>query len=285
MKKSGWPTEFFTPALGFTMLEILIVLALLSFLTINIAVTIRNGFKTRIKVQQQVEDMSQVRDALRVIQRDLSQAFHYRDLEEEFRAELKKATTGGTSAVAGIAGSAPPPDPKEQERKQNRQNPVTQFVGHDNEMYFATENGSRMSADLKQADFIKVGYSLRSCRRPGSEESSQCVIRKSSPFVEGDITRGGVDVVLISDVSEFKLRYFGNGKQDWVTDWDSTASDSVTQNAYPAVVEVSLAIERGKEKKKKIFMQSIVEIHFPNNEEKSGAAHTTPSSGFGGESQ
>lgn len=251
---------------GFTLLEIVIVLALLAFLTINVAVAIRNGFRARTKIQEQVRDMSQVRDALRVIERDINLAFHYRDLEQEFRDELKKAS-GSMAVVPGAP--PPPPDAKEAMRLANRKDPVTHFVGDDHEVSFATLNSGRMSANLKQADFIKVGYSLKPCRDPASDKQTQCLVRRESPLVEGDITRGGVEVVLLRDVTEFKLRYFGRGKQDWSNDWNSVSGDGVTKNAYPQEVEISLTIERGeKDKKKKISMQTVALVRFPNNDEK-----------------
>lgn len=267
---------------GFTLIEMVIVLTILSFLTINVAIAIRNGFNARQKIQEQVQDMSQVRDSLKVIERDINVAFHYRDLEEEFRKELKKAqgSTGVAGAVPG-PGFAPavdasgnpisPVDPKEEERKRNRRDPVTHFVGSTNEVWFATLSSSRMSADLKQADFIKVGYSLKPCRNPATDESTQCLVRSEDPLVEGETSTNYTDVVLLRDVSEFKLRYFGKGKQDWNNDWNSISGDGITKNAFPNAVEISLTIERGpRDKKKKISMQTVAGIRFPNNEEKKG---------------
>lgn len=261
-------------------MEIVIVLALLSFLTINVAIAIRNGFKARTKIQEQVQDMSQVRDSIRVVERDLNLAFHYRDIEEEFRAELKKAAQpapapGTPPPIPGIPPPpAPPapPDPKDEERKRNRKDPVTHFIGHTSDMSFATLNSGRMSADLKQADFVKVGYALKPCRDIRTENDTQCLVRREGSLVEGDITKGGTEVVLLRDVTEFKLRYFGKGKQDWNSEWDSLNGDGVTKNAFPEAVEISLTIERGeKDKKKKISMQTVASIHFPNNEQKSGS--------------
>lgn len=269
---------------GFTLIEVVIVLAILAFLTVNTAIAIRNGFRTRAKIRQQVQDMSQVRDSLRVIERDLNVAFHYRDLEEEFRAELKKASAPARPPTppGGVPPPPPPPtppDPKELQRRQNRKDPTTHFVGSAEEMNFATLNSGRLSADLKQADFIKVGYSLKNCRNPVTDTSVQCLIRRESPLVEGDITKGGVEVVLLRDVTEFKLRYFGHGKQDWNSEWNSTVGDAASKNSYPQAVEISLTIERGeKDKKKRISMQTIAAIHFPNNQDK-GPGNGLPEGG------
>lgn len=271
---------------GFSLLEMIIVLSILAFLTINIAVAIRNGFRARARIEEQVLDMSQVRDSLRVIERDLNLAFHYRDLEEEFRAEIKKAQSPTAGTPPGQPPQqppqffqpqlVPPADPKEAERKQNRVDPVTHFVGAENEMSFATLNAGRISGETKSADFIKVGYALKSCKNFVTNLSSNCLVRREGQNVEGDITKGGVEVVLIRDVTEFKLRFLGKGKQDWVSTWSSVQGDAVTKNSYPDAVELNLTIERASErgigktatepKKKKISMQIVASVRFPNNQ-------------------
>jgi hypothetical protein len=94
--------------------------------------------------------------------------------------------------------------------------------------------------------------------------------------VEGDITQGGEDTAILEDVSEFSLRYFGFGKQDWNSSWDSVNGDAIAKGKYPDAVEVSLTVEKGEgAKKKKVSMQLVIPIRFPNNITK------TPSNGVG----
>lgn len=258
---------------GFTLLELIIVLSILSFLTINIAINLRNAFRARTKIQSQLESMSRVRDALRIIERDLNLAFHYRDLEEEIRTAVKKSTQpqqiGGVPPPPppfGVPATQQPTDPKEAERLQNRVNPVTHFIGKDTELYFPTLNSNRLEANLQQADFIKVGYFIKSCQPPGREKGSECLFRKQSPFVEGDLEKGGEDVFLLADVTEFELRYFGRGKQDWNKDWNSKTGDAVTKDAFPQAVEITLTTESEFEgNKRKVSMQIVAGIHFTNN--------------------
>ena len=134
-------------------------------------------------------------------------------------------------------------------------------------MYFPTLNTSRLTEDLQQADFVKVGYLLQSCRKPGQDKSSKsCLVRKTANVVEGDILKQDEGVVLLTDVSEFKLRYFGKGKQDWTNDWNTVQGDGIAKNRFPDAVEISLTVEKGEtDKKKKISMQIVVPIRFPNN--------------------
>lgn len=280
---------------GFTLLELVIVMGLLAFLTINIALNIDNAFKARSRIQVKLEDFSQMRDSLRIMERDFNLAFHYRDLEEEFRAALKKAQTGTRPPTTPPPGTPPgftpppptqPPTPEdpavaqaEQLRKQNRVDPTTQFLGSESKVDFVTANTARMVYGQAQADFIEVGYELKSCRRPGADRNTNCLVRRESTAVEGKVEEGGSENVLLEDVSEFRLRYFGQGKQDWNTEWNSEASDGATKGNYPQAVEISLTIERGEEgKKRKVSMQIVAAVRFPNNAppQTTAGAPTTP---------
>ena len=275
------------PAAGFTLLEVMIVLVIMASLTVMTTQSIQQALKTKAKIQQQVTDSSQVRDSLRVFERDVNLAFHYTDYELEMKELIKKKRiAAATSTTTTVPGTPPPPagsvgagaynpnDPLDplNVKDENRQDPVTHWIGRDSELYFATMNASRVREGEQQADFVKVAYLLKNCKSLSAENSrsgggsSSCLIRRSSPIVEGDITQGGLDVVLLENVTEFKLRYFGKGKQDWVSDWDSKAGDGVTKGRFPDAVEISLAVEKGaQEPKKKISMQLVIPLRFSNN--------------------
>lgn len=269
---------------GFTLIEIVIALTIMATLTVLSNQSIQQAIKSKLKLQEQVEEMSKVRDALRVIERDINLAYHYRDIQVEFDAEVfkqRKVTSPATNppppgSVPPAAPAAEDPsaflnDPKTKEKYQNRKDPTTQFAGKDDGLDFATTNVGRIADGELMADFGKVGYSLRSCKKIDQTGNSQCLVRRFSGILEGDVTKGGSDTVLLEDVSEFKLRYLGKGKQDWVGSWDSRAGDAVSKNAFPEAVEISLSTEVASAdktpgaKKKKISMQIVAAIRFPNN--------------------
>jgi prepilin-type N-terminal cleavage/methylation domain-containing protein len=268
---------------GFTLLEVIIVLVIMATLSLLSSQALQQALRNKIKIQQQVDDLAQIRDSLKVMERDINLAFHYTDLEMELRENVKKKRIAQSkappAAATATSGTVPPPtippqaynpnDPNDplNQTSENRVDPTTTFIGHDNEIFFPTMNASRISESSKQADFIKVGYLLQTCKKPGSQSvSSNCLVRKSSNVVEGDITKQEDGVVLIENVTEFKLRYFGKGRQDYVSTWDSVQGDAISKGRFPDSVEISLAVEKGEgDKKKKISMQILVPIRFPNN--------------------
>ncbi|MGZ3816978.1 MAG: type II secretion system protein GspJ [Bdellovibrio sp.] len=260
---------------GFTMIELMITITILSTLTVLTAQAINQAMKAKIKLQDQIDDVSRMRDAVRLIERDINLAYHYRDIEKELQDIIKKKNNPTTNPTPGQATLQP-----QQRKEVERQDPETHFVGDGESINFVTMNNARTVRNTHQADFVEVGYSLKDCKNLRDDKgSSKCIWRRSSPFVDTDVTKGGDEIVLLENVSEFKLRYIGKGKQDWNSDWRTDAQgDAVTKGKFPQAVEVSVTVEKkNKGKGKKYSMQMVVPIHFPNNpEEGTNAQQSNP---------
>lgn len=277
---------------GFTMIELMITITILGTLTMLTAQAIQQAVKAKVKLQDQIDDVSRMRDGLRLLERDINLAYHYRDVEKELEQLMKKKNNNSSNQngtipdgtiPGGIPGGQITNDMHEQpeQREVPRRDPETHFVGNNESINFVTMNNARTVRNTKQADFIEVGYALRDCKslREGGG-SSKCLWRRSSPYVDLDVTKGGDEVALLENVSEFKLRYMGKGKQDWANDWRTDAQgDAATKGKFPQAVEISLTVEKKTAgKSKKYSMQLIVPIHFPNNSEEGANAQGNQSS-------
>lgn len=277
---------------GMTLLEVMIALSIMATLMAFSSTSIQQALASKLKIQTQLDDMSRVRDALRIIERDVNLAFHYQDLETEFRDSMKKSFNQQPGAPGQPPQTTPtnpgqpgqPPvqyrDDKEAERKLNRVKPETDFVGSEDKMYFPTLNAARVSETSLQADSIKVGYFLEECARPGKNKEtvrSKCLFRRQSNVVDGDPLKGGEPVVLLENIAEFKLRYKGPGKQDWITDWKSNGGEGAARGKFPSLVEITLTTEKGTQlKPKRISMQIVVPVRFPNNDKPGQPGSQTP---------
>lgn len=265
---------------GFTLIELMITMAILATLTTMTAQSISQAIRAKIKLQDQIDDVSRMRDAVRLMERDINLAYHYRDIEKEMEQILKKKNN-----PQGTPGQITPLPPEAQDpnlgREVPRRDPETHFVGNGESFNVVTMNNARTVRNLPQADFIEVGYSLRDCKSLRDDKaSSKCLWRRSTPYVDLDVTKGGDEVVLLENVSEFKLRYIGKGKQDWGSDWRTDAQgDGATKGKFPQAVEISLTVEKNeKGKSKKYSMQVIAPIHFVNNPEEGANAQGNQSS-------
>ncbi len=265
---------------GFTLIEVMITITILGTLTVLVAQAIQQGIKAKIKLQGQIDDVSRMRDTMRLLERDINLAYHYRDFEKEIEAAIKKKNQ--PAPVPGQPALPPPEDILGQtlRREVPRRDPETHFVGDEEGLNFVTMNNARTVRNTKQADFVEVGYELKDCKSLKEDGgSSKCLWRRTSPYVDLDVTKGGSEVALLENVTEFKLRYIGKGKQDWVNSWRTDqGGDGATKGKFPTAVEVSLTLtksERGKDKK--YSMQIITPIHFPNNPEDKKNAQGTQS--------
>ncbi|WP_374079659.1 type II secretion system protein GspJ [Bdellovibrio bacteriovorus] len=221
---------------GFTMIEMMITIAILATLTLLTSQSISQAVKAKLKLQDQIDDVSRLRDAVRLIERDINLAYHYRDIEKELEQILKKKNAPPTQPGQPPATPpAPIPNDQANRREVPRRDPETHFVGAGDSLNFVTMNNARTVRNSQQADFIEIGYSLKDCKNLRDDKgSSKCLWRRSTPFVDLDVTKGGDEIVLLENVSEFKLRYMGKGKQDWVTDWRTDAGgDGATKGKFP----------------------------------------------------
>lgn len=276
---------------GFTLLEVILAITILSTMTLISTLAITRALKARTKIQAEVDDISALRDSMRIIKADINQAFHHRDFENEI---LQLATAQNTPGAGGITPgvsnnqNAPPQQGttttvSAPRRQTKREDPTTHFYGNDTSMNFVTLNSGRMSSAVVQADFIEVGYALKSCNNLTTGKASQCLYRRTQNIIDADVKTGGNETVMLENVTEFKLRYIADTKQDWVSTWDSAAnsSDAGTRGRYPETIEVSLSTERSFEGKPRTYsMQFVVPIHFPNNPPSTGSgANANPVNG------
>jgi prepilin-type N-terminal cleavage/methylation domain-containing protein len=264
---------------GFTLLEMMIAITILAVLTVLTSTSIRSGVQSRTKFQTIIEQDSQVREALKVIEKDINLAFHHRDLStdmmNEINKELYKPAVTPTPApgqplptVTPQNFAAPTPKPKDPLKE------LTAFVGDEKSLYFTSLSNVRLQRDEQSSDQAKIGYFLKNCKSidsRGHSTSSNCLWRRVSPTLDDHIDIADANVierVLIENVVEFKLKYFGPLHDEWQNDWKTTDNDAGKKNNFPYAVEVYLKVQnKNNPKAKAVEMRTIASLHFPNNNE------------------
>ena len=265
---------------GFTLLEVMIAIMIMAFLSLFTVQAIQNALKAKTKVQKEIDKTSTLRDALRVIERDINMAFNYRDINIQLynmaqKERQKKAQTQNNTVQnqAPVNTVVQPPqgasaDPEKYKLKTEKV--LTHFLGQSDSIDFTTLSNIRMAEDSKISSQAEVGYKLKSCRRRSTQEqSSQCLWRRVSNFIHEDITKEGEETVLLENITEFKLRYLGPGKQEeWVDQWmTNEQGDDTTRGVFPYAVEITLEVKDTdpNAKDKSLRMTSVAAIRNPNN--------------------
>lgn len=280
---------------GFTLLEVIIAMMIMAFLSLFTVEAIQRALKTKSKVQKEIDKNASLRDALRIMERDINMAFNYRDpsieLYNQTQAARKKKsqqaykddpkkTPEENAALRQqhdqqLAGAAEKYNPKTEKI-------VTQFIGEPEELSFTSLSNIRMSEEQKISSQAEIGYKIKSCRRRSTQEqSSKCLWRRVSNYIHEDITKNGEETVLLENVTEFKLRYLGPGKQEeWQDTWITSdkGGDDSTKNKFPYAVEITLAIRDTAtgEKDKTLRMTAVAAIRNPNNKNEEKTDGQTP---------
>lgn len=259
--------KIFKSRSGFSLLEILIVTALLGAIALIASRAIKNGLNTKKKLDARLKVESMVFDALRLMSTDVERAFHYQHaLYEIDRASLAAQPNPNDPPN----GTNPPTDlDPTQQALQAPPIRLTNMVGKENSIHFTTLNHYRTTANSQESNQIEVGYYLESCKSRITRDESKCLWRRSSTIIDNDVTRGGDATPLVENVTEFKLEYLSENinikewKREWVTDQNGSID---TQNLFPVMVKITLSIEDTKNKVINKFKQTVIAtVRSPNN--------------------
>ncbi len=280
---------------GFTLLEIVIAIALLAFISIFVAQSIRNGLSARNKIQRDIDASVGLREALNLMSRDIQLAFNFRDINIElYNAAIKencKAPGGNTSPPTNPPPATPPPSGAAfTGEKCTPKVPkiLTQFIGETEKLNLATRSNIRMQKDDPTSDQAEVGYELKDCksrsRTKSGSQSSKCLWRRFSPVIDETPLDGGTSIAILDNVKSLAFRYLGPGQPtEWLKNWRSDAQgsgDERMKGKFPLAVEITMVVEdKSVTPSKEIGITMVADIRFPNNEEKKEEVPTTTSGG------
>lgn len=257
---------------GFTLLEVMVALAIMAVLSLLTTQAIRSGISNKNLVSSEIDREARLTDALRIMRADIASAFHYQDIHCKLSQAIQATPTpqgqggppGGFVPPASAWGAEATPKPCPPN--------YTGFIGNPDSLYFTSLSNVRTIRDEQTSDQAKIGYYVKSCRIPGSRgtTSSKCLFRSSSPILDEDLDKPGPETLLLENVEEFKLRYLGPEHQDYVDTW-RTGKDGneVTRDKFPYAVEITLTIHDKSNPKDRPATQTILApIRFENNPKK-----------------
>lgn len=278
---------------GFTLLEVMISVSILAFLAIATTQAIQNAVKSKAKVQTRVDRVSEVRDALRIIERDINMAFHYRDINIQLynnsidarqkQSKTKKKDGDNKLPPPGFKAEGGVGSGSEDTLQKKKEVILTHFKGDEDAVHFTTLNNTRTTVDSKESDQAEVSYYIEQCtNRVNKTHRSDCLWRRVSPIIDDDVTRGGTAIPLLENVTEFTLRYLGPGREEeWAKRWHSDSQgDALSQNKFPYAVEVTIETQdKTREKAPTTRMTMVASLRFPNNPQQQEGANAN--SGLG----
>ena len=192
---------------GFTLLEIIVAVAITAAIGATIAAAFTSGFRAKELVESEAEQYRGLRTTMDRMVREISAAFvsdrydvrRYRDQSER----------------------------------------PTNFIGSRDRLVFTSLAHQRLYADAKESDQMVVEYSVKSSTKKGAH-SQQDLMRRENPNVYGEdkMERGGLEDVLLEDVKRVEFSYWDSDQKDWVNDWDTRKLEK--KSILPTRVRITL---------------------------------------------
>ena len=235
---------------GFTLVEVVIAVSILAVLSLLTQQSIQQAVRQKTKIQNNLERSSELRSAFKVIERDIQMAFHHRGIND-------------------LISSNRPNNPNNNNPPASSNDKIghTVFKGTKDRLDFTSLNNARIYEGSFESDQNEIGYYTAECRKlTKPDETSTCLWRRVAKIIDDDVTEGGVDTVLLENVSNLEFKYYNNKIQEWLEDWISDQTqDSRTSNRFPDAVEVLLETSV---RDKQLSFGSVVPVRHPNNEDK-----------------
>jgi general secretion pathway protein J len=219
-------------ASGFTLLEVLIAVAVLGLIGGLTWKTFDGAFSIKTRIEQAEERDQMVRSALNRFAREVSMTFvseHYDRKRFRERPTLFRLRDGRRSA----------------------------------DLLFTSFAHERLHVDAKESDQALFEYSIGPDPRDGSRLD---LFRRVKPLLDEEPDRGGDQQVLAEGVLGFSVEAWDPKDREWRAEWNSNGPDRTGGLLLPPRVRVSLVVrdEDGKEKtyttQAKIFLTQALDF-------------------------
>jgi general secretion pathway protein J len=219
-------------ASGFTLLEVMIALAIFSIIAIGTVRHIQQLQNTKVVAFNELDLYDNLRAALSLMRFDLSQAFHvqYDDLGSEAKLAVM----------------------------QNQPVAHTLFDGRKKELVFTSASHRVYYSGVRESEQTEISYFLQN--RQGVKFPS--LMKRESGFIDADLYQGGSIYTVLDNVSSLDFFYWDEKNGKWVDDWNSDNGDF--RDRFPQAVKIKISIvgNSGEELK----LQSEFKIANPNND-------------------
>ena len=203
---------------GFTLLEVLIAVAVLALIGGLTWKTFDGAYSVKARIEQAEERDQMVRGALNRLAREVSMSFlseHYDRKRYRERPTLWRLRDGRREA----------------------------------DLIFTSFAHERLHLDAKESDQALFEYSLGPDPQDGSKRD---LFRRVKPLLDEDPERGGEKAVLAEGVVAFSVEAWEPKDREWRAEWNSSGADRTGGVLVPPRVKLSLTV-RGEDGKDKTY--------------------------------
>ena len=189
---------------GFTLLEVLVAVAIMAMITAMVWYSINQTFLAMDIVRADADTVRQARQVTSRVPHELAAAF-------------LPANLSPTAAV--------------------KYEFVAEDEGDTDRVRFVTIAHTKLYQDVNESDQSEVEYFCESNPR---KTGTFRLFRREDNVVDDRPDEGGVTLMLAEDVKEFELSYYDANRDQWIEDWDTTRTDQ--SNRLPYAIRLKLTL-------------------------------------------
>lgn len=241
---------------GFTLLEVLVSVALLAFISTTTGYSVKQAIVNKEKLQGEMDLLKKIHSALNLMKRDIEKSFHYKDI---YTPIYKKQKISNTHRI--------PLDEFQEEEKEEKE--ITFFVGETSFLKFSSLNHPLISSDDGVSEQIAIHYFLSSCTNLKTKKSSSCLFRATTPYLEG-VTREKTfenRSVILENIKSLEIKYLSKG-EEWSDFWESDKKERRETSGFPRAVQIKITLNSSGKEIPEVTIGTVASVIFPNNENK-----------------
>lgn len=217
-------------ARGFTLIEVVIAIAMTAFIGVVIGVTFNTTIINKDIIESQAERYRMLRTAMSRMVREIGAAY----VSDRYDAK----------------------------RYRDAFDRPTNFVGTRDKLMFSTLSHQRLYADAKESDQMVVEYSVKSS--PDSKAKGRTdVVRREKALIEERMDRGGTEDTLFESAKKLEFQYWNSERKQWDDEWDTRRAEK--KSILPSRVKITLYAldENGKEVRYSTQARIMLNTEFP----------------------
>ncbi|MBL7715331.1 MAG: prepilin-type N-terminal cleavage/methylation domain-containing protein [Bdellovibrionales bacterium] len=239
---------------GFTLIEVLISIAILVFISLFLYQVTTSTFNLRESLIEEGDFFSGIRLAMNVVDRDVSQIYtpilmipndpaasgllSGAVLTQNQMAAIQGSGKGTTATkfyleVVNSVGIRP-----------------TRFQGNDKSMSFVSLSNVRIYKESKESEFARISYDIIDDKSPDAIPGTR-ILRKSVNVSAFDDEEGSLNAKdklwkfysLLPGIKEINFKYYRHDKKQWFSTWDSDSQE--TKYLLPDMIEMKIKATAG----------------------------------------
>jgi len=245
---------------GFTLIEVMISMVLLAFISLAIYQATTSSFRLRERLLGGGDFQNAIRLSLGILDRDF--AAIYSPILMLPSAQATSNTTNASGSTTGSTEEAESSALRAAEElaagELSRSTKFwggaveltglrpTRFQGNGQSMSFVSASHIRIYKEAPETELTAITYKLEDDRMPGAIEGTQVLMRTADPAIFSiDLgereSKTARTFPLIRGVSKLEFKYWNPDKKDWSRSWDTESND--TKNLYPTMLQITLEVK------------------------------------------